>query len=203
MPLQSPQQSRSLLATEVRPPGIAKYVATSKSKSELAELPDELPDEAGRSWPRAYSMTSACLSAVTKSVGEARPPGFVTAESEPQSLLMKTLLPRKMKLDLLGPEQVARPEQPQQQQSQSLLVKFDLLCLRSAQSPDRIRIHRVFWRSGTASRRTLRASWSSLCAQHSVSRPPHTGDLCGPKEKRKEREKKFVASSIGRLDKRL
>ena len=31
-----------------------------------------------------------------------------------------------MKLDLLGPEQVARPAQPKQQQSQNLLVKFGL-----------------------------------------------------------------------------
>ena len=76
--------AKSVGDCEARPPGIAKYVATSKSKSELAELPDELHDEAGRSWPRSYGMTSACLSAVTTSVGEARPPGFVTAESEPE-----------------------------------------------------------------------------------------------------------------------
>ena len=46
-----------------------------------------------------------------------------------QSLLMKSLL---TKMGLLGPEQVARPAQPQQQQSRSLMMKFGLLGSQSA-----------------------------------------------------------------------
>ena len=49
---------------EARPPGMAKSMATAKS--ELAESPGELPDEAGPSWLRANGTSSAVVSTVAK-----------------------------------------------------------------------------------------------------------------------------------------
>ena len=60
---------------ETPPPGFAKFSATSES--ELAEFSDdESSDEAGPSWSRASGTTSTAAAAVTKSVGEAWPPGI-------------------------------------------------------------------------------------------------------------------------------
>ena len=82
--------------------------------------------EKGLSWPRPRSMNSAGATAVVKSAGEARPPGFakyrVTSESDDEESSSDE--------DEAGSSQVARPAQPQQQQSQSLLVKFGLLDLQ-------------------------------------------------------------------------
>ena len=46
------------------PPEVTKHGTTTES--ELAELPGELHDEAGRSWSRAHGTTSAPLSAVAR-----------------------------------------------------------------------------------------------------------------------------------------
>ena len=173
------------LVGEGRPPGFAKYNATSESEPELAESSGD-DDDAGSSWSRANSTTSADVTAVAKTVGEFRPPGIAkfsasteseftkssdeagssrfkandtnsaavtavvksAAEARPasrqnpnpnsQSLLVRILLPMKMKLDLLGPKQAARPAHPQQQQSQSLWVKFGFLGSQCALSSEAV-----------------------------------------------------------------
>ena len=65
---------------EARPPGFAKYSATSVPESELAESFHEASssgeDEVGPSWSRASGTTST---AVAKLVGEARPLAVLVA----------------------------------------------------------------------------------------------------------------------------
>ena len=75
-PVPTLQQSQKPVG-EAQPP---EFV-TPESEHELAESSDEdsssVDDEAGSSWSRASCTTStAATSAVAKSVGEVRPPGF-------------------------------------------------------------------------------------------------------------------------------
>ena len=59
---------------EARPPGNAKYMVTAKSQ--LAESPGELHDEAGPSWPSANGTSSVASSTAATHVDEARLPKF-------------------------------------------------------------------------------------------------------------------------------
>ena len=70
------------LAGEAPPPGLVKYSATSES--ELAKFCLML-GPLGSSWARASGMNSAGTTAVVKSVGEARPLGFVMCSGMSES----------------------------------------------------------------------------------------------------------------------
>ena len=73
-------------AGEARPPVIAESCACATRKSELAVSSFEESGGAGPSGSRAHGTTSAEVTAVVKSAGEAWPPGFAkysaTSDSE-------------------------------------------------------------------------------------------------------------------------
>ena len=111
-------------------PFLADFVGHARMSEQTVGMPVSQVEpavssgEAGSSWTRTHGTTSAAATAVEKSVGEAWPPGFAeyspTTGSESQSFL------EKVKMDLLGPVQNARPVPPMQQ-LQSLLVEVGFL----------------------------------------------------------------------------
>ena len=75
--------AKSVGVDEARPPGIAKYRATTES--ELAKL----SGKAGSSESGAKGTTSADVTAVAKSVAEARPPGIENCSASTESEFSK------------------------------------------------------------------------------------------------------------------
>ena len=104
-----------------RPSGIAKRSASTESVVAVSLV------EAGSSGPGLSDTTRVAATAVAKPVVQARPPGFAKYIATTESVVEESL----GKLDLLGPETVARPAQPFLQQMQNLLPKLGHLRLRS------------------------------------------------------------------------